>query len=141
MGAHALGLRLRGKKRLLQNLTIYHLLTDEQIFPTRLREYGVGLAAATQWLFNFVITEITPAAVNHIGWRTFIMFGCFCAGMCAFVILFIKETKGRTLEDMDVLFGLVSEDQRQADVEHVLNKGIELEHVEQEVHVAADKAV
>lgn len=140
MGAHALGLRLRGKKRLMQNLTIYHLLTDTQIFPTRLREYGVGLAAATQWLFNFVITEITPAAVNHIGWRTFIMFGCFCCGMCAFVILFIKETKGRTLEDMDILFGLVSEDQRQADVEHVLNKGIELEHVEQEVHVA-DKVV
>lgn len=60
--------------------------------------------------------------------------------MCAFVILFIKETKGRTLEDMDVLFGLISEDQRQADVEHVLNKGVELEHIETEV-VTADKAV
>ncbi|KAL6690939.1 general substrate transporter [Trichoderma pleuroticola] len=110
-----------------------------EIFPTRLREYGVGLAASTQWLFNFVITEITPAAVNHIGWRTFIMFGCFCCGMLAFVVLFIKETKGRTLEDMDILFGLISEDQRQADVEHVLNKGVELEHIEQEV--TADKAV
>ncbi|KAL6815298.1 general substrate transporter [Trichoderma sp. SZMC 28013] len=111
-----------------------------EIFPTRLREYGVGLAASTQWLFNFVITEITPAAVNHIGWRTFIMFGCFCCGMLAFVVLFIKETKGRTLEDMDILFGLISEDQRQADVEHVLNKGVELEHVERE-EVTADKAV
>ncbi|KAK3621012.1 hypothetical protein LTR56_023055 [Elasticomyces elasticus] len=28
-----------------------------KIFPTRLRGYGVGLAAATQWLFNFVITK------------------------------------------------------------------------------------
>ncbi|KAM0256614.1 hypothetical protein ACHAQJ_004901 [Trichoderma viride] len=111
-----------------------------EIFPTRLREYGVGLAAATQWLFNFVITEVTPAAVNHIGWRTFVMFGCFCCGMCVFVIFFIKETKGRTLEDMDVLFGLVSEDQRLADVDHVLNKGVELEHVERET-VTADKAV
>ncbi|KAL6860812.1 sugar transporter [Trichoderma novae-zelandiae] len=110
-----------------------------EIFPTRLREYGVGLAAATQWLFNFVITEVTPAAVNHIGWRTFTMFGSFCVGMCIFVIFFIKETKGLTLEDMDVLFGVVSEDQRQADVEHVLHKGVELEHVEREV--TADKAV
>ena len=30
-----------------------------EIFPTRLRAYGVGLAAATQWLFNFVITKIS----------------------------------------------------------------------------------
>jgi hypothetical protein len=67
------------------------------------------------------------------------MFGCFCIGMCIFVIFFIKETKGLTLEDMDVLFGVVSEDQRQADVEHVLNKGVELDHVEREV--PADKAV
>ena len=26
-----------------------------EIFPTRLRSYGVGMAAATQWLFNFVM--------------------------------------------------------------------------------------
>lgn len=48
-----------------------------EIFPTRLRAYGVGMGAATQWLFNFVITKITPEAVNHIGWRTFLMFGIF----------------------------------------------------------------
>lgn len=48
-----------------------------EIFPTRLRGYGVGMGAATQWLFNFVITKITPEAVNHIGWRTFLMFGIF----------------------------------------------------------------
>jgi len=38
-----------------------------EIFPTRLRSYGVGMGAATQWLFNFVITKITPAAINSIG--------------------------------------------------------------------------
>lgn len=48
-----------------------------EIFPTRLRAYGVGLGAATQWLFNFVITKVTPEAVNHIGWKTFLMFGIF----------------------------------------------------------------
>ncbi|KAJ5619899.1 hypothetical protein N7510_003883 [Penicillium lagena] len=40
-----------------------------EIFPTRLRSYGVGLGAATQWLFNFVITEVTPHAINSIGWK------------------------------------------------------------------------
>src|ERR1700761_328910 len=52
-----------------------------EIFPTRLRSYGVGMGAATQWLFNFCITEITPNAVAHIKWRTFLMFGIFCMSM------------------------------------------------------------
>lgn len=75
------------------------------------------MGAATQWLFNFVITKITPAAINSIGWRTFLMFGVFCTAMLVFVFFFVKETKGRTLESMDVLFGAVDESQRAADVE------------------------
>ncbi|RJE21856.1 Sugar and other transporter [Aspergillus sclerotialis] len=95
-----------------------------EIFPTRLRAYGVGLGAATQWLFNFVITEVTPAAVNNIHWRTFLMFGIFCLAMGVFVLICLKETKGRSLEDMDLLFGAVSEEERQNTVEQVMNKGM-----------------
>lgn len=104
-----------------------------EIFPTRLRAYGVGMGAATQWLFNFVITKITPEAINHIGWRTFLMFGIFCLGMGVFAFFFVKETKGRTLEDMDVLFGAVSAEQRAQDVEKSMaieNKKTELEERE-----------
>ncbi|CAI7619279.1 unnamed protein product [Penicillium bialowiezense] len=93
-----------------------------EIFPTRLRAYGVGFGAATQWLFNFVITEVTPRAINEIGWRTFLMFGIFCVAMGIFVFIFFKETKGRTLEEMDLIFGAVDEQQRRADVEHTLQK-------------------
>lgn len=75
-----------------------------EIFPTRLRAYGVGLGSATQWLFNFVITYITPAAISNIGWRTFIMFGIFCFAMGVWVFLFVRETKARSLEEMDILF-------------------------------------
>ncbi|EMD89340.1 hypothetical protein COCC4DRAFT_138114 [Bipolaris maydis ATCC 48331] len=88
-----------------------------EIFPTRLRSYGVGMGAATQWLFNFVITKITPAAVNSIGWRTFLMFGIFCLAMSVFATFFIKETKGKSLEEIDILFGDVSAEQRRMDVE------------------------
>ncbi|KAI9375172.1 general substrate transporter [Aspergillus egyptiacus] len=76
-----------------------------EIFPTRLRAYGVGMGSATQWLFNFVVTKFTPSAISNIGWRTFIMFGVFCAAMGVWVLFFIKETKGRSLEDMNALFG------------------------------------
>ena len=91
-----------------------------EIFPTRLRGYGVGMGAATQWLFNFVITEITPNAINHIGYRTFIMFGCFCFGNFLFAFFFLKETKGRTLESMDVLFGTIDADKRFFDLERMV---------------------
>lgn len=50
------------------------------------------------------------------------MFGIFCLAMGIFALLFLKETKGRSLEDMDVLFGSVDEVQRHADVEQVLGK-------------------
>ncbi|KAG9517896.1 general substrate transporter, partial [Aureobasidium melanogenum] len=88
-----------------------------EIFPTRLRAYGVGMASATQWLFNFVVTKVTPAAINSIGWRTFIMFGCFCTAAGLFVLVFLKETTGRSLEEMDILFGAVTPEQRKKDVE------------------------
>ncbi|KAA8650388.1 hypothetical protein EYZ11_013149 [Aspergillus tanneri] len=101
-----------------------------EIFPTRLRAYGVGLGATTQWLFNFVITEVTPHAIHNIGWRTFIMFGVFCVAMGFFVFFFAKETKGRTLEEMDIVFGAVDEAERRAAVEHTLHKGVTT-HMEQ----------
>lgn len=75
-----------------------------EIFPTRLRAYGVGCGSATQWLFNFVVTYVTPAAISNIGWQTFIMFGVFCFAMGVWVFLFVRETKGRSLEEMDILF-------------------------------------
>ena len=105
-----------------------------EIFPTRLRAYGVGMGAATQWLFNFVITKVTPEAINHIGWKTFLMFGIFCLCMSIFAFFFIKETKGRSLEEIDVLFGDVSAEQRAQDVEKsmaVENKKMALEQREE----------
>lgn len=79
--------------------------------------YADFIPLPLQWLFNFVITKITPAAINHIGWKTFIMFGVFCASMGIFATFFIKETKGKTLEEIDILFGDVTAEQRLQDVE------------------------
>ncbi|KAJ5491229.1 hypothetical protein N7539_002796 [Penicillium diatomitis] len=109
-----------------------------EIFPTRLRSYGVGLGAATQWLFNFVITEITPRAINSIGWKTFIMFGVFCTANGVFVTIFLKETKGKTLEEMDLIFGSITEEQRRADVEHTLHKN-DVHHLEHEEQVPGSR--
>ncbi|KAF9885640.1 hypothetical protein FE257_012731 [Aspergillus nanangensis] len=93
-----------------------------EIFPTRLRGYGVGMGSATQWLFNFVVTRFTPAAISNLGWRTFIMFGIFCFAMATWVFFAIKETKGLALEDMDILFGAIDAGTRAQDVENLQRK-------------------
>ncbi|KAI1371868.1 putative MFS sugar transporter [Hypoxylon crocopeplum] len=76
-----------------------------EIFPSRIREAGVAVGTATQWLFNFVFSQITPHAVNNIGWRTFLMFCIFNWALVAYAWFFIKETKGKSLEEMEALFG------------------------------------
>ncbi|ESZ95807.1 quinate permease [Sclerotinia borealis F-4128] len=101
-----------------------------EIFPTRLRSYGVGLAASTQWLCNFSITEITPIAVSNIGWRTFLMFGFFCLGMGVWSFFIVRETKGKTLEELDILFGGIDAEQRAQDVEAVLHAKKDIVHHE-----------
>lgn len=66
------------------------------------------------------------------------MFGIFCIMNGVFVFFFIKETKGKTLEEMDILFGTVDASQREADLERTFaeEKGM----VQHEEH-HADKAV
>lgn len=45
------------------------------------------------------------------------MFGVFCTAMGAFIFVFLKDTTGRSLEEMDILFGAVTPEQRRKDVE------------------------
>jgi hypothetical protein len=45
----------------------------------------------------------------------FFFFACMCmiAATCAF---FLPETKGRSLEDMDIIFGAITQEQRDIDI-------------------------
>ncbi|KAM0456168.1 hypothetical protein ACHAPV_007415 [Trichoderma viride] len=75
-----------------------------EIFPTRIREGGIAVGAATQWLFGFTLSQITPAAVNNLGYKAFLMFCCFNWALVLYTWFFIKETKGLSLEEMEILF-------------------------------------
>ena len=72
-----------------------------EIFPSRIREAAVAIGTATQWLFNFVFSQVTPHAVANLGWRTFLMFCIFNYALVVFAWFFIKETKGKSLEEME----------------------------------------
>ncbi|GFF91965.1 quinate permease [Aspergillus udagawae] len=90
-----------------------------EIPTARLRGLNVSFAAATQWLFNFVVARAVPnmlATVGANGYGTYIIFSCFCLSMGVFVWFFIPETKGLSLEKMDELFGVTTaEDSKEAE--------------------------
>jgi hypothetical protein len=66
--------------------------------------------------------QVTPTAIDNIGWRTFIIFACFCFAWVSYItalgvenniltpcrsqwsISSFPETKGLELEDVDHLF-------------------------------------
>lgn len=62
---------------------------------------GNAIGTATQWLFNFIMTRITPPALANIGWRTFLMFAIFNYALSLYAFFLIKETTGKSLEDME----------------------------------------
>ena len=80
-----------------------------EIFPSRIREIGIATGAASQWLFNFVLSEITPHAIASIGWRTFLMFAIFNYAIIIYSWFFLKETRGKSLEEMEIVFGTVGD--------------------------------
>ncbi|EAA34662.1 general substrate transporter [Neurospora crassa] len=80
-----------------------------EIPAARLRSLNVSYAAATQWLFNFVVARAVPTmlvTVGPHGYGTYLIFGSFCLSMFVFVWFFVPETKGISLEHMDELFGV-----------------------------------
>jgi hypothetical protein len=44
---------------------------------------------------------------------------CMIAATCAY---FLPETKGRSLEDMDIIFGAITQEQRDADIARRVNR-------------------
>jgi hypothetical protein len=55
-----------------------------------------------------MMSQITPHAIANIGWRTFLMFSFFNYAIIVYSWFFLKETQGKSLEEMEVVFGTVS---------------------------------
>jgi sugar porter (SP) family MFS transporter len=75
-----------------------------EIFPTRIRESGVTCGVAAQWTFNLVWSSATPFLLVKLGWATFALFGVLDVAVMVFVVLCLKETARKTLEQINALF-------------------------------------
>lgn len=64
----------------------------------------MGVSAATNWVFNFALAYFVAPAFHNIQWKTYIIFGVFCAVMTFQVFFMYPETVGRSLEEIDLIF-------------------------------------
>lgn len=79
-------------------------LYPAEVTNLRIRIQANALSTCSNWLSNFLIVMITPPAFANLGYQTYIIFAVFNAAIVPCVYLFFPETKGRTLEELDVVF-------------------------------------
>lgn len=79
-------------------------LYPAEILPLQLRAKGTGIAAAADFLGNFIVVEITPPALANIGYKTYIIFAVFNLVAAVLTFVFYPETSGLPLEAVDRLF-------------------------------------
>jgi len=84
-----------------------------EIWPLSNRPHGIALGASSNWMNNFIVGQVTPDMLTHLKYGTYIFFGLFTAMGAAFIFFFFPETKGLTLEEMDILFGSVGTAERE----------------------------
>jgi sugar porter (SP) family MFS transporter len=77
-----------------------------EMFPNRIRAAALGVAAAAQWIANFLITVSFPPLLDAFGASIpYLMYAIFAALSFVFVLTKIPETKGIELEDMESVKG------------------------------------
>lgn len=83
-----------------------------EIFPLPIRAKGVALSTASNWFWNFVIGYVTPYMVDpdegNLGTKVFFVWGFTCTTCIAFAYFLVPETKGLSLEQVDLMMDEVS---------------------------------
>jgi MFS family permease len=71
-----------------------------EMFPNRIRALAVSVAAAAQWIANFIVSATFPTLQNlGLGWA----YGLYTAAAVVsffFTLRWVKETKNKELEEM-----------------------------------------
>jgi SP family sugar:H+ symporter-like MFS transporter len=72
-----------------------------EMFPNMIRGAALSVAVTAQWLANWLVTVTFPSILNIGGpGFAYALYAIFAAISIFFVVRYVKETKGRTLEQM-----------------------------------------
>jgi sugar porter (SP) family MFS transporter len=75
-----------------------------EIFPTKTRGAGMGLCMIVMYLADFLVTLTFPSMMEQLGSGSFLVFAAISALGMSFVLLFVPETKGKSLEEIESLW-------------------------------------
>lgn len=82
-----------------------------EIFPNNIRDKGLSVAVAAQWISNFLVSQTFPMMMGNEtlinkfhGGFPFWVYGFMCLVTIIFVWKFIPETKGKSLEDLEKIW-------------------------------------
>ncbi|KAF9874709.1 hypothetical protein CkaCkLH20_07846 [Colletotrichum karsti] len=79
-------------------------LLPAEYAPLAIRTRAAALATASNWIFTFLVVEITPVSISSIGYRTYIYFCIFNFFFIPLIWFFYPETQNLSLEQIDRLF-------------------------------------
>jgi len=103
-----------------------------EIFPLNIRAKAMSLSVASNWLWNFGIGYATPYLVNKqagsagLEVRVFFIWGSTCAGCFLFTYFCVPETKGLSLEQIDILYQNTTPMRSVSYREELKRQGVEL---------------
>ena len=73
-----------------------------EIFPIRMRGAAMGMATLVLWVADFAVTFTFPVISDRLGpSEAFWLYAAMCALDLVFMIAFLPETKGRSLEEIE----------------------------------------
>jgi MFS transporter, SP family, galactose:H+ symporter len=73
-----------------------------EIFPLHLRGPGMSAASITNWTLNFVVVLTFPVLLNELGLAgVFAIYGLVCLAGLVFTAVYVPETSGLTLEEIE----------------------------------------
>ncbi|KAI1076866.1 general substrate transporter [Whalleya microplaca] len=75
-----------------------------EIFPTSVRARGLNFSASGGAIGSIIVAQVWPVGIDTIGSNIYFFFMAVNFVCIPIIILFYPETKGRPLEDMDLLF-------------------------------------
>lgn len=80
------------------------MITSEILVPS-VRAGGVTLCVVTNWVFTFVVGQVYPYIDKALGTYSFVPFAVCCFLATAFTIFFVPETRGKSMAEIEAMFG------------------------------------
>jgi sugar porter (SP) family MFS transporter len=87
------------------SLGVISWIYPAEIMSTAIRARGTSLSTVTNWSLNLLFAQCSPMALSKLGYRYFYIFAALNWTGGVLIYLFYPETLGRTLEQLDELFG------------------------------------